>query len=57
MEEQSVVVIPSEEEAYAGGEILVKFTEDVAAMIEESGVVRSEQTRSGITSIDELLEQ
>ena len=51
-----VVKSPSQGEAYAAGEILVKFTPDVAALLEESGVVRSNATRSGVSSVDELLD-
>ena len=47
---------PSQEESYAAGEILVKFSPEVAALIEESGVVRSKVSRSGVSSIDELLD-
>lgn len=52
-----VVQTPSQgEQPYTAGEILVKFTPEVASMIEESGVVRSNLTRSGVGSIDELLD-
>jgi subtilisin family serine protease len=47
---------PSHEESYIAGEILVKFSPEVAAIIEESGVVRSKATRSGVGSVDELLD-
>ena len=47
---------PSQEESYAAGEILVKFSPEVAALIEESGVVRSKVSRSGVSSVDELLD-
>ncbi len=47
---------PSQGEAYTAGEIFVKFTPEVAAMLEESGVVRSNVTRSGVGSVDELLD-
>ena len=48
---------PSTEEVpYSSGEILVKFSPDVAALLEESGVVRSNVTRSGVGSVDELLD-
>ena len=52
----SEVITPSQEESYAAGEVLVKFTPEVAAMLEEAGVVRSTVTRSGISSVDELLD-
>ena len=56
--EESVNVgnTPSHEESYIAGEILVKFSPEVAAIIEESGVVRSKATRSGVGSVDELLD-
>ena len=57
VEDMTVAVHPSDEEAYAGGEILVKFTPEVAALLEESGAVRSALTRSGVATIDALLEQ
>ena len=47
---------PSEGEAFAAGEIFVKFTPQVASMLEESGIVRSEVSRSGVQSVDELLD-
>ena len=47
---------PSVGEAYAAGEVLVKFTPEVAAMLEEAGVVRSNVTRSGAIGVDELLD-
>ena len=47
---------PSQGEAYSAGEVLVKFTPEVAAMLEEAGVVRSTVTRSGVGSIDALLD-
>ena len=50
------VQTPSQNEPYSAGEVLVKFTPDVAAMLEEAGVVRSTVTRSGVSSIDELLD-
>lgn len=50
------VVTPSQGESYAAGEVLVKFTPQVAAMLEEAGVVRSTVTRSGVSSVDELLD-
>ena len=52
----SEVITPSQEEAYAAGEVLVKFTPEVAAMLEEAGVVRSTVSRSGVSSVDELLD-
>ena len=45
----------SQGEAYAAGELFVKFTPEVAALVEASGVVRSDATRSGVNSVDELL--
>lgn len=51
-----VVNTPSHGEAYTAGEIFVKFSPDVAQMLEDSGVVRSNTTRSGVSSIDELLD-
>ena len=54
--DMNIVKNPSQGEAYAAGEILVKFTPDVAALLEESGVVRSNATRSGVNSVDELLD-
>ena len=51
-----VTQTPSQDEAYTAGEIFVKFTPEVAAMLEESGVVRSNVTRSGVGSVDELLD-
>ena len=47
---------PSQGESYAAGEVLVKFTPEVAAMLEEAGVVRSTVTRSGVNSVDALLD-
>lgn len=47
---------PSQSEAYSAGELFVKFTPEVAAMLEEAGVVRSNVTRSGVSSVDELLD-
>ena len=44
------------EESYIAGEIFVKFSPDVAALLEESGAVRSSVTRSGVSSVDELLD-
>ncbi len=54
--DMEIVQSPSTEEAYSSGEILVKFSPEVASLIEESGVVRSSVTRSGVGSVDELLE-
>ena len=56
--EESVNVgnTPSHEESYIAGEIFVKFSPDVAAIIEESGVVRSSATRSGVGSVDAVLD-
>ena len=58
VKEQSIDIenAPTVEEAYTAGEILVKFSPDVAALLEESGAVRSTVTRSGVSSVDELLE-
>ena len=50
------VNIPSQGESYSAGEVLVKFTPEVAAILEEEGVVRSTVTRSGVSSVDEVLE-
>ncbi len=47
---------PSQGEAYASGEIFVKFAPEVASILEESGVVRSSVTRSGISNVDALLD-
>ena len=47
---------PTIEEAYVAGEIFVKFSPEVAALLEESGAVRSTVTRSGVSSVDELLD-
>ena len=47
---------PSEGEAYTAGEVFVKFTPEVASMLEETGVVRSNVSRSGVTSVDALLD-
>ena len=44
------------EESYIAGEIFVKFSPEVAALLEESGAVRSTLTRSGVNSVDELLD-
>ena len=52
----NVLQTPSQEESYAAGEILVKFSPEVAALLEESGAVRSAVTRSGVSSVDELLD-
>ena len=56
--EENVTVsdAPVADESCVAGEILVKFSPDVAALLEESGVVRSKVTRSGVSSIDELLD-
>ena len=54
--DMEIMQSPSTEESYASGEILVKFTPEVASLLEEAGVVRSELTRSGVGSIDELLD-
>ena len=56
--EESVETVQnsSEGEAYTAGEIFVKFTPEVASMLEEAGVVRSEVTRSGVHSVDALLD-
>lgn len=58
VKEQSVDIdnAPTVEEAYTAGEILVKFSPEVAALLEESGAVRSTVTRSGVGSVDELLD-
>ena len=50
------ITTPSDGESYAAGEIFVKFTPEVASVIEESGVVRSNSTRSGVNSVDEVLD-
>ena len=50
------VKIPSQGESHSAGEVLVKFTPEVAAILEEAGVVRSAVTRSGVSSVDEVLE-
>ena len=47
---------PSGEVPYASGEIFVKFTPQVASMLEEAGVVRSTVSRSGVVSVDALLD-
>ena len=56
--EESVNVgnTPSHEESYIAGEIFVKFSPEVAAIIEENGVVRSRATRSGVGSVDAVLD-
>ena len=56
--EESVNVgnTPSHEESYIAGEIFVKFSPEVAAIIEENGVVRSSATRSGVGSVDAVLD-
>ncbi len=55
-DDMNIVQGPSTEEPYASGEILVKFSPEVVSLLEEAGVVRSELTRSGVGSIDELLD-
>ena len=50
------VKTPSQNEAYSAGEVLVKFTPEVAAILEEAGVVRSAVTRSGVNSVDAVLD-
>ena len=52
----NIAQTPSQGDSYAGGEIFVKFSPDVAALLEESGAVRSQVTRSGVSSVDELLD-
>ena len=47
---------PSENETRVAGELFVKFDPEVASALEEAGVVRSNVTRSGFGSIDELLD-
>ena len=54
--DMNIVQTPSTEESYSAGEILVKFSPEVASMLEESGAVRSSVTRSGVGSVDELLD-
>ena len=54
--DMEIMQSPSTEESYASGEILVKFTPEVASLLEEAGVVRSSLTRSGVGSVDELLD-
>ena len=56
--EESVNVenTPTVEESYIAGEIFVKFSPEVADLLEESGAVRSTITRSGVSSVDELLD-
>ena len=54
--DMNIVQTPSTEESYSAGEILVKFSPEVASMLEEAGVVRSNVTRSGVGSVDELLD-
>ena len=54
--ELNVSQTPSQEEAYTAGEILVKFSPEVVTLLEESGAVRSSVTRSGVSSVDELLD-
>ena len=50
------VKVPSQGEAYSAGEVMVKFTPEVASILEEAGVVRSAVTRSGVTSVDTVLD-
>ncbi|MBO7220455.1 MAG: S8 family serine peptidase [Alistipes sp.] len=50
------VKIPSQDEAYSAGEVFVKFTPEVAGILEEAGVVRSAVTRSGVSSVDAVLD-
>ena len=54
--DMDIVQTPSAEESYASGEILVKFSQVVASVLEEAGVVRSNVTRSGVGSVDEILD-
>ena len=54
--DMDIVQTPSAEESYASGEILVKFSQEVASVLEEAGVVRSNLTRSGVGSVDEILD-
>ncbi len=54
--EVEVTQQPTQGEAYAAGEIFVKFAPEVASMLEEQHLVRSEVTRSGVGSVDELLD-
>ena len=54
--DMDIVQTPSTEESYASGEILVKFSQEVASVLEEAGVVRSNLTRSGVGSVDEILD-
>ena len=51
-----IVQTPSQEEAVEVGALFVKFTPEVASMLEDAGVVRSNVTRSGVNSVDELLD-
>ena len=55
MQEQTIQ-LPEKEDAYVAGEVFVKFTPEVASMLEEAGVVRSDVSRSGVNSIDALLD-
>ena len=55
-ENVSVENAPIVEESYIAGEIFVKFSPEVADLLEESGAVRSTITRSGVSSVDELLD-
>ncbi len=56
--DMNVVGMPSipSDGACIEGELFVKFSPDVAALLEESGAVRSGVTRSGVSSVDELLD-
>ena len=47
---------PSQEAAVEKGSLFVKFTPEIASMLEDAGVVRSSVTRSGVNSIDEVLD-
>ena len=51
-----IVQTPSAEESYASGEVLVKFSPEVASILEDAGVVRSKVSRSGVNSVDEVLD-
>lgn len=50
------VITPSQGEAYSAGEVMVKFTPEVASAIEAAGIVRSDLTRSGVGSVDAVLD-
>ena len=41
---------------YVQGELMVKFTPEVADIIENTGLTRSGATRSGIVTVDEVLD-